>query len=180
MHKGLGVKLITGKPGGLTEQVEAGELDSALVVERLGRLSANFAWHPPYAEPLVAVAGRHMCNRVEEVSHTHLFPCFDCVVCTGALIDRALRKVHMVVSESIEVNSIGAIVKLVHQQVGVTLASCLCRTSQESDPALCTLPMPPQTPVCVVGMVKWKEHMWYDVIQVALDALETTLGRSNA
>ncbi|WP_426394611.1 LysR family transcriptional regulator [Ralstonia sp. R-29] len=180
VHKGLDVKLITGKSGELAEQVEAGELDGALVVEHLERLPANLAWHPLYTEPLVVVAGRNTRGRAEEVLRTHPFLRFDRAVRTGALIDRALRKTHMAVNEFIEVNSIEAIVELVRQQVGVTLVPRLRRASWESDPALRVLPMPPRTPVRAVGMIERKEHVRHGVIQAVLDALETTLGKSSA
>lgn len=176
VYKGLDVKFIIGKLGELVEQVEVGELDGVLVVEYLECLLVNFVWYLFYIELLVVVVGCYMCGCVEEVLCIYLFLCFDCVVCMGVFIDWALCKMYMVVNEFIEVNLIEVIIELVCQQVGVMLVLCLCCVSWESDFVLCVLFMLLQMLVCVVGMIEWKEYVWYGVIQVVFDVFEIIFG----
>ncbi|MGT2492773.1 hypothetical protein ACU4GD_25425 [Cupriavidus basilensis] len=57
------MRLVGAKSIELAAQVEAGELDAAMLVEGTGRLAGTLAWTPLYQEPLVAIAGRDSPGR---------------------------------------------------------------------------------------------------------------------
>jgi DNA-binding transcriptional LysR family regulator len=61
---------------------------------------------------------------------------------TGALLERALRRLHVPVREFLELNSIEALAELVRQRVGVSLLPLLRRASWEQDLTLRVIALP--------------------------------------
>ncbi|WP_087649061.1 LysR substrate-binding domain-containing protein, partial [Caballeronia choica] len=136
-YPSLDVRLFTGKALALAPQVEAGEIDAAVIVEMAGKTPASLNWTPLYAEPLVAVGSRETAPaNAAELLRSRPFLRFDRAQRTGALIDRALRHNRLAVNEFLELNSLEVIVELVRQNTGVSVVPLLEYGSWARDPAL--------------------------------------------
>ncbi|MBU6491641.1 MAG: LysR family transcriptional regulator [Burkholderiales bacterium] len=158
-HPRLEVRLITARSLDLAAQLEAGEIDAALVVEGSGKLPAGLAWTPLYSEPLVLVASKKSGRTpAAQLLRTRPFLRFDRSQRTGALIERTLRKHRWAVNDFLELSALEAIVELARQDVGVAVVPLLRNNSWRADPALRVLPLPPSTPRRVVGMLERREH----------------------
>jgi len=159
-YPALDVRLVGAKSIELAAQVEAGELDAAVLVESVGRLPGTLRWTPLYQEPLVAIASRDSPGQTaREALAANPFLRFDRGQRTGMLVERALRRAHLRVNEFLELNSIEALVELVRQQVGVTVVPQLRRARWLEDEALRVLPLQGGTPVMrTVGMLERRDH----------------------
>lgn len=155
-HPRLDVRLVTGKSGELADQVVAGRLDAAVIVELTGPGSTRLDWTPLYTEPLVVLASPALAgNRPSiELLRDEPFLRFDRSTPTGLLIDRALVEQAIMVNEFLDLNSIETIVELVRQNVGVTLVPQLKGTNWARDPRLRFLPFNGEECVRTVGLIE--------------------------
>lgn len=141
-YPALDVRLVGAKSIELAAQVEAGELDAAILVEGAARVPGTLRWTPLYQEPLVAIAARGSPGRdAREALATNPYLRFDRSQRTGVLVERALRRAHLKVNEFLELNAIEALVELVRQEVGVTVVPLLRRARWRDDEALRILPL---------------------------------------
>lgn len=143
-HAGLELKLISARSGELAAQVEAGQLDAAVLVRGPGRTAPGLAWLPLYEEPLVLLAPAEPARLgAARLLAESPFLRFDRSERTGALVEQALRRLgHPKLQEFLELNSIEALAELVRQRVGVALLPRLRSASWEQDPTLRVLPLP--------------------------------------
>ena len=156
-NTGLDVRLLTGKSVELVGRVEAGEIDAAVTVEPPSRLPSTFDWWMLYTEPLVVVAPRHVTLRDPvQLIEASPFLRFDRTQHTGALIDRALKKLRVHVDDFLELNSLETIVELVRQDVGVTLVPQLRSAGWEQDPKLRLIPLYGKPSLRTIGMIERK------------------------
>jgi DNA-binding transcriptional LysR family regulator len=171
-YPSLDVRLFTGKALALAPQVEAGEIDAAVIVEMAGKTPASLNWTPLYAEPLVAVGSRETAPaNAAELLRSRPFLRFDRAQRTGALIDRALRHNRLAVNEFLELNSLEVIVELVRQNTGVSVVPLLEYGSWARDPALRILPLAKSTPRRVVGMLERRIHDRHAVMTIIQDSI---------
>lgn len=141
-YPALDVRLVGAKSIELAAQVEAGELDAAILVEGTARLPGTLQWTPLYQEPLAVIAARASPGgSAREALADNPFLRFDRGQRTGMLVQRALRRAHLRVNEFLELNSIEALVELVRQEVGVTVVPVLRRARWRDDEALRVLPL---------------------------------------
>lgn len=172
-HPALDVRLVGAKSIELAAQVEAGELDAAMLVEGSGRLAGTLVWTPLYQEPLVAIAGRDSPGAsAREALAANPFLRFDRSQRTGMQVERALRRAHLRVNEFLELNSIEALVELVRQQVGVTVVPLLQRARWRDDEDLRILPLEAGgAPVMrTIGMLERRDHARRHVTAAVRDA----------
>lgn len=172
-YPALDVRLVGAKSIELAVQVEAGELDAAMLVEGAGRLPGTLVWTPLYQEPLVAIAGRDSPGaNAREALAANPFLRFDRGQRTGMLVERALRRAHLRVNEFLELNSIEALVELVRQQVGVTVVPLLARARWLEDEALRILPLEVGgAPVLrTIGMLERRDQARRHITAAARDA----------
>ncbi|MDR5745398.1 LysR substrate-binding domain-containing protein [Caballeronia sp. LZ029] len=168
----LDVRLFTGKALALAPQVEAGEIDAAVIVEMAGKTPASLNWTPLYSEPLVAVGSRAIAPvSVADMLASRPFLRFDRAQRTGALIGRALKHNRLAVNEFLELNSLEVIVELVRQDAGVSVVPLLEYGSWASDPALRVLPLAKNTPRRVVGMLERRIHDRHAVMSVVQERI---------
>ncbi|WP_020206907.1 LysR family transcriptional regulator [Cupriavidus sp. WS] len=178
-YPALDVRLVGAKSIDLAAQVEAGELDAAMLVEGAGRLPGTLVWTPLYREPLVAIAGLGMPGvSAREALAANPFLRFDRGQRTGMLVERALRRAHLRVNEFLELNSIEALVELVRQEVGVTVVPLLRRARWRDDEALRILPLEAGgAPVLrTVGMLERRDHARRHVTAVVREACMASFG----
>ena len=157
-HPRLDIRLITGKSTELVEQVEAGHIDTAIIVEPSGKaLPTSLDWSPLFSEPLVLLSPARSSGNVEDVLREQPFLRFDRSQHTGVLIDRTLRRAQLSTQDFLELNSIETIVELVRQEVGVAVLPLLRRASWHHDSALRVTPIEPVVPR-VIGMLEHRSH----------------------
>lgn len=157
-HPRLDIRLITGKSTELVEQVEAGRIDTAIIVEPAGKsVPTPLQWSPLFSEPLVLLSPAQVSGSVDDVLREQPFLRFDRSQHTGVLIDRALRQARLVTQDFLELNSIETIVELVRQEVGVAVLPMLRRASWHHDSALRVTAIEPMVPR-VIGMLEHRAH----------------------
>jgi DNA-binding transcriptional LysR family regulator len=180
-HPHLDVKLFTGKAQALSPQVEAGEIDAAIIIEVSGKTPVSLSWTPLYSEPLVVVCGRDTApESASELLRSRPFLRFDRAQRTGALIERGLRHNRLSVNEFLELNSLEVIVELVRQNTGVSVVPLLEFGSWAKDPSLRILPLPKSTPRRVVGMLERKIHARHAVMTMIQNNIRARSDASGA
>ncbi|AJE97955.1 LysR family transcriptional regulator [Pandoraea apista] len=143
----------------LTAKLDAGEIDCAVLVEASGRRPAGVRWTPLYREPLVLLASSALkTGSVAKLLETERFLRFDRTQRTGALIDRAVRRQHVKVSDFLELSSIEGIVALVRQRVGIAVVPMLRSATWAQDDSLRILPLPGMIEQRSIGLLERTRH----------------------
>ncbi|WP_019936983.1 LysR family transcriptional regulator [Bordetella sp. FB-8] len=116
------VRLVPGVSLNLLGQVDAGEIDLAVMIRPSFALPAELSWQPLVREPMVLAAPRH-APRVawRELLAGQPFIRYDRASFGGRLVDGFLKKQRIAVREAIELDEIDAIANLVRQGLGVAL-----------------------------------------------------------
>lgn len=136
-HPALDLHVSAAKSTELLAQIEAGELDAAIVVRDPAQRRPDLAWTPLYAEPMVLLAPRDSRElSPKAVIEQHPFIRFDPQEHTGQLVERTLRRLRARPSAYLELNSIEAIADLVRSSLGVAVLPCVHRTAWARDPEL--------------------------------------------
>lgn len=146
-HPGLELHVSAAKSVELLARVASGELDAALTVRSGGAASAQVAWTPLYAEPMVLLAGRGLdALPPRELLQQHPFIRFDRTQHTGQLVERTLKKLRARPQEFLELNAIESIVDLVRSGLGVTILPLLRDARWATDPRLRVVELPGAEP----------------------------------
>jgi len=155
-HPRLDVRLVSARSDELATMVQAGEVDVAAVVARADqKLPEALKWTTLYSEPMMLVTSRDVVdNDPQRILRTHGFLRFDRRVRTGQVVEQALQKAGLVVTEYLELNSIETIVALVRERVGVAVLPLLIRGNWLSDPLLNVIPISNPPTLRTVGMVQ--------------------------
>ncbi|WP_295856059.1 LysR family transcriptional regulator [uncultured Xylophilus sp.] len=121
-HAALDLHVSSGKSDRLIAQVEAGEIDAAVVVQDPALRRPSLAWTPLYTEPMVLLApAAWPATGARAAVERHPFIRFARDEHTGQLVERTLRRLRARPQEFLELNSIEAIVDLVRSGLGVTV-----------------------------------------------------------
>jgi len=155
----LDIRLVSAKSIELAHQVEAGEIDGAVIADVPGRLPASARWTPLYNEPLVLLAHANMPQgSIAEIVQSQPFIRFDRSQYTGITIDRALRKRRLKVDEFLELNSLEGIAALVRQGVGVAIVPLLRSALWTEDAALRVVRLGRKGPCRGIGLLERARH----------------------
>ncbi|MGD9943485.1 MAG: LysR family transcriptional regulator [Bradyrhizobium sp.] len=153
-HPRIDIKLVAAKSQDLAIQVEAGELDAAVVVKPATDPAPPLAWTTLYEEPLIVLASaRSHHDDALAALETEPFLRFDRRERTGELVMQTLRRHDFAVKEFLELNSIAAIADLVRQGYGVSLLPQLARGRWAEDKMLRVLPLPGATSYRELGLL---------------------------
>lgn len=115
-------RVVPGLSMELVNQVDAGELDMAVIVRPPFSLHSDLRWTPLAHEPFRLIVPRHIEGEQWRELITHQpFVRYDRASFGGRQVDRFLRDNHCNIREVCEVDELEAIVKLVAQGVGVAL-----------------------------------------------------------
>lgn len=115
-------RVVPGLSMELVNQVDAGELDMAVIIRPPFSLHSDLRWTPLAHEPFRLIAPAHINgDQWRELLATHPFIRYDRASFGGRQVDRFLRDNHCKVHEVCEVDELEAIVKLVAKGVGVAL-----------------------------------------------------------
>ena len=156
-HPQLDVHLVLGHTNDLAGSVRAGEIDAALTVEIPHEMPANVQWTPLYEEPLMLIASARIADAEADVGallKAYPFIRFDRHSPTGAKIEQILRRMRVKPQEVLEVNSVGAIIDLVRQNVGISIVPLLKHVPWTRERALIALRLPHRPLRRVIGMLE--------------------------
>lgn len=116
-------RVVPGLSMALMNQVDAGELDMAVIIRPPFSLHSDLRWTPLAHEPFRLIVPRQLpIEPWQQMLATHPFVRYDRASFGGRQVDRFLRDNHCHVREVCEVDELDAIVQLVANGVGVALA----------------------------------------------------------
>jgi DNA-binding transcriptional LysR family regulator len=161
-HPHLEVTLLAGLSSDFAMRVERGELDAAVVTQPPHGLPSSLRWTPLYSEPLVLIVPRkphfELASTPLDILAQAPFMRFDRQTWTGHLVNEALGQCNAQVKESIELNSVEAIVALVRQGFGVSIVPRLANVTWSRDRLLQVLPLPSVNVQRHVGLLERRQH----------------------
>lgn len=161
-HPRLEVKLLAGLSADFAPKVERGELDAAVVTQPPHALTGRVKWTPLYSEPMILIVPRRPHFEAGQEAHEILqhapFLRFDRSTWTGYLVETVLSRLHTTVNESLELNSMEAIVGLVKQGFGVSIVPQLDNVEWERDSDLRVVPIPGNRVQRHVGLLERTSH----------------------
>ena len=116
------VRIIPGVSLSLLGQVDAGEIDLAVMLRPPFALPPELAWRPLLQEPIVLAVPADLPEQPwREALTDQPFIRYDRSSFGGRLVDLFLKKQHIVVREAIELDEMDAIANLVRSGLGVAL-----------------------------------------------------------
>jgi DNA-binding transcriptional LysR family regulator len=168
-YPGLEIKLIAGLSNNFLDQVIEGSLDAAIVTESPHALPQNVQWTELYSEPMVLiypVVKNRKNFSTKNTSNDLPFIRFERNTWTGHLVDQTIRANKMVIKESMELNSVEAIIELVRQGLGFAIVPRLANIAWETDKKLHISELAGKTIFRKVGLLERKKHSRQNVTQV--------------
>ncbi len=168
-YPGLEIKLIAGLSNNFLDQVIEGSLDAAIVTESPYALPQNVQWTELYSEPMVLiypVVKNRKNFSTKNTSNDLPFIRFERNTWTGHLVDQTIRANKMVIKESMELNSVEAIIELVRQGLGFAIVPRLANIAWETDKKLHISELAGKTIFRKVGLLERKKHSRQNVTQV--------------
>lgn len=161
-HPGLEVKLLAGLSADFAPKVERGELDAAVVTQPPHALPTGVKWTPLYSEPMILIVPRRphfkMGPQAQDVLRQAPYLRFDRHTWTGQLVEQVLSRTRLEVNESLELNSVEAIVALVRQGFGVSIVPQLDNVDWDHDRDLKVVPVPGNRIQRHVGLLERTSH----------------------
>lgn len=161
-HPALEVKLFAGLSADFALKVAQGDLDAAVIARPPASLPSNLVWTALYTEPLVLIVPRRphfaMPSSALEILAQSPFLRFDRQAWTGHLVNEALAQCGANVKESMELNSVEAIVALVRQGFGVSIVPQLANVQWARDRSLKIVALPGVPVQRQVGLLERRQH----------------------
>ncbi|ARP87439.1 LysR family transcriptional regulator [Bordetella genomosp. 9] len=158
----LDVRLFAGLSSDFAMRVERGELDAAIVTQSPRPLSSNLVWTPLYTEPMILIVPRKphfpLTDDVDAMLADAPFMRFDRNTWTGILVQDVLDALAAQVRDSMELNSVEAIIELVRHGFGVSIVPRLANVDWERDRALRVVQLPAIDVQRRVGLLERARH----------------------
>ncbi len=158
----LDVKLFAGLSSDFAARVAKGELDAAVLTRSPRALPPGVVWTHLYSEPMIFIvpARPHfeLAAHPLEILRTAPYLRFDRSTWTGYLIEEVLSRAGVPVRESLELNSVEAIVALVRQGFGVAIVPQLDNVKWAKDRDLRILPLAGNRTQRHVGLLERTVH----------------------
>lgn len=122
-HPGVHVRVVPGVSFQLLNQVDAGELDAAIMIRPVFGLQADLAWTPLTQEPfwLLVPAALPQAGDWRDLLATQPFIRYDRTSFGGRLVERFLRGAGLSVQDCVEIDELDAIAQMVACGMGVSL-----------------------------------------------------------
>lgn len=122
-HPGVHVRVVPGVSFQLLHQVDAGELDAAIMIRPVFDLQADLHWTTLSHEPfrLVVPASLPPPRDWRALLGTHPFIRYDRTSFGGRLVERFLRESRIAVQDCVEIDDLDAMVRMVACGMGVAL-----------------------------------------------------------
>lgn len=117
------VHIVPGVSLHLLDQVDAGELDVAIIIQPPFGLSGEFVWQPLCREPYsLLVPFAHRKASWQELLQTMPLLRYDRSSFGGRQVDRYLKALPLSVNDAIEVDDLSAMIAMVRSGMGVAIA----------------------------------------------------------
>ncbi|MBO9643611.1 MAG: LysR family transcriptional regulator [Pseudacidovorax sp.] len=122
-HPGVHVRVVPGVSFQLLNQVDAGELDAAIMIRPVFGLQADLAWTPLTQEPfwLLVPATLPEAGDWRAILAAQPFIRYDRTSFGGRLVERFLRDACLSVQDCVEIDELDAIAQMVACGMGVSL-----------------------------------------------------------
>lgn len=122
-HPGVHMRVVPGVSFQLLNQVDAGELDAAIMIRPVFGLQADLAWTPLTQEPfcLLVPAALPEAGDWRAVLAAQPFIRYDRTSFGGRLVERFLRDARLSVQDCVEIDELDAIAQMVACGMGVSL-----------------------------------------------------------
>lgn len=122
VNPGYRIRLVPGLSLNLLGQVDAGEVDIAVMIKPPFALPSDLRWRVLFSEPFVLLAPQKQAHRDWfDLLENEPFIRYDRGSFGGRLVDQFLRRSRISVREAIELDELQAIAQLVRRGVGVAL-----------------------------------------------------------
>lgn len=157
----LEIKLLAGLSSNFLDQVLDGGIDGAIVTESPFALPQNIQWTELYREPMILIAPAPSTKKDTRPSPPKIklpFIRFERNTWTGHLVDQTIKANKLSIEESMELNSVEAIIELVRQGIGYSIIPKLANISWETDRQLTIQKLPGKTIYRKVGLLERKKH----------------------
>lgn len=157
----LEIKLLAGLSSNFLDQVLEGSIDGAIVTESPFTLPQNVQWTELYREPMILVSPTQDVKKNSKHHPSRLrlpFIRFERNTWTGHLVDQTIKANKLSIEESMELNSVEAIIELVRQGIGYSIVPKLANISWETDRQLAIQKLPGKTIYRKVGLLERKKH----------------------
>lgn len=155
---GCRVRMVPGVSLNLLGQVDAGEIDIAVMIRPPYALPAELEWRPLLEEPFELLAPAALAGMDwRDAIATAPFIRYDRASFGGRLVDQFLRKQRIVPQEAIELDELEGIVQLVARGLGVGLLPRMLAGGARP-PGVTALPLGEDTFYREVGLVERARH----------------------
>ena len=156
----LEIKLLAGLSSNFLDQILEGSIDGAIVTESPFTLPQNVQWTELYREPMILITPALTTNKITKSSPRIKLPFirFERNTWTGHLVDQTIKANKLPIEESMELNSVEAIIELVRQGIGYSIVPKLASISWETDRQLTIQRLPGKTIYRKVGLLERKKH----------------------
>ena len=156
----LEIKLLAGLSSNFLDQILEGSIDGAIVTESPFTLPQNVQWTELYREPMILITPALTTNKGTKSPPRIKLPFirFERNTWTGHLVDQTIKANKLPIEESMELNSVEAIIELVRQGIGYSIVPKLANISWETDRQLAIQKLPGKTIYRKVGLLERKKH----------------------
>lgn len=157
----LEIKLLAGLSSNFLDQVLEGSIDGAIVTESPFALPQNIQWTELYREPMILITPTLDSKKFTKPSSSKLklpFIRFERNTWTGHLVDQTIKANKLSIEESMELNSVEAIIELVRQGIGYSIVPKLANIPWGTDRQLAIQKLPGKTIYRKVGLLERKKH----------------------
>ena len=124
-------------------------------------LPQNVQWTELYREPMILIAPSQVAKKNTKQQSPKLrlpFIRFERNTWTGHLVDQTIKANKLTIEESMELNSVEAIIELVRQGIGYSIVPKLANVPWEADRQLIIQELPGKTIYRKVGLLERKKH----------------------
>ena len=157
----LEIKLLAGLSSDFLDQILEGRIDGAIVTESPFTLPQNVQWTELYREPMIMITPSQVIKKnTKQQSQKQRLPFirFERDTWTGHLVDQTIKANKLSIEESMELNSVEAIIELVRQGIGYSIVPKLANIPWEADRQLVIQELPGKTIYRKVGLLERKKH----------------------
>jgi DNA-binding transcriptional LysR family regulator len=157
----LEIKLLAGLSSNFLDQILEGSIDGAIVTESPFTLPQNVQWTELYREPMILITPSQVTKKNTKQQSPRLrlpFIRFERNTWTGHLVDQTIKANKLTIEESMELNSVEAIIELVRQGIGYSIVPKLANVPWETDRQLVIQNLPGKTIHRKVGLLERKKH----------------------
>ncbi len=174
----LEIKLIAGLSSNFLDQIIEGSLDAAIVTESPYALPQNVQWTELYKEAMILISPNVTTKRNKGPKHSELpFIRFERNTWTGHLVDQTIRANKLAIQESMELNSVEAIIELVRQGLGYSIVPKLANIAWANDRQLTIEELPGKTIFRKVGLLERRKHSRQNITQAIKQQFLSSLSK---